>query len=395
MQALLCSKTVKSSSPQRQSVAVGCKWVLTVLILLLVGCRPYPPPPHPDRMNESILEETRVVIPQFFEMYEVAFSPDRSKVAILGFHKAFDDGESYPELITGYAKSETLMILEWPSLAELYRRDVDPADYFFTQVRWSPDGRSFYVIYRQTDVIWFLERVDLATGALTRVPFTQWDYVVAPGGQQIIAWGEIFQDTTRDNMWLEKWHWTNQLFIYDATNLTLLEVVQVPEIDYVSLVYGGDQDNELLIAQCNSHPGLIPEEGRFEGRRSLSISGCDNTLYRFQRDSGNMSTLVGPSLLTHDVTMLGDDVTSYNPQRALLIAKTRCCPTEIVFVDVEAACVVLKLTEWDSPNQVRWYDHEHIFELTWPTRDNRTPEIRLYRIRELVGDNRPSCLLEN
>jgi len=308
-------------------------------------------------MNESILEETRVVIPQFFEMYEVAFSPDRSKVAILGFHKAFDDGESYPELITGYAKSETLMILEWPSLAELYRRDVDPADYFFTQLRWSPDGRSLYVIYRQTDVIWFLERVDLATGALARVPFTQWDYVVAPGGQQIIAWGE--QRDKSDNT---GWRWTNELFIYDATDLTLLEVVEIPEIDLIGMVYTGDQDNELLIAQCSSHPRLLPEEGMIEGRRFLSISGCDNTLYRFRRDSGEVLTLAGPTLLAQDVAELRNYVTDYNPKRGLLLAENYCCPPEVIFVDIEAACIVLKLGEWSGADNLglvymnaRWY----------------------------------------
>lgn len=206
IRTLLYSGTMKSSSLPQQSVAVGREWVLIFFVFLLAGCGTiYPRPSHPDRVNESVLEETRIVIPQFFEMSEVLFSPDRSKVAIIGLHKDFDDGESDPEWMTGGGiVGDTLMILEWPSLAELYRRDVEPADYFFTQVRWSPDGHSLYVIYRQTDVIWFLERVDLATGALVRVPFTQWDYLVASGGQQIIAWGEQQDQERQHRMAMDK-----------------------------------------------------------------------------------------------------------------------------------------------------------------------------------------------
>ena len=72
--------------------------LIFALTLLLIGCSAqFPRGPYREEVSESIVTKKRIPIPQFFEMYDIEFAPDNSKVAIIGFPKEYDDGETEPE----------------------------------------------------------------------------------------------------------------------------------------------------------------------------------------------------------------------------------------------------------------------------------------------------------
>lgn len=238
------------------------QWLFFTLTLLLIGCSAqFPRGPYREEVNESIIGEKRIPIPQFFELYQIGFSADKSKVAIIGVPKEYDDGETEPEFML--LSPSTLIVLEWPSLTELYRYDpAEPGPDGYTDirtVRWSPDGNSVYIIHTQSVEDGhrrerFLARIDLATKKAINIPFEPWDFIVAPDNNTIVAWGDL----AGYRGW--GWLWSNELFVYDARDLTIMETIVVPEIAQIGLVFPDKYPDQLLLietANCRDRHLLI------------------------------------------------------------------------------------------------------------------------------------------
>ena len=354
-------------------------FVLLLAVLLVSACGTvYPRKPQPLQVNENILEVRRFAIPQFFEILEFEFSPDKSKVAVVGSLKEYDSGKLDPEVAPSFP--DTLMVLEWPSLVETYRYDVHhsgESDIFYPH--WAPDGHSVYMVDRLTLDNRMVARVDLPTGKRSAVPFPHLSYAVSPDGQYLVAWARMRLDAEGEVRWV----WTDELFVFDAVELTPVEVIRLPGIQEISQVYTDrSPDRFLIVSSADCHDLLRYPDGTMIDPDPLY---CDNTLYRFSKDSGELSLLlaVGSS----------EDVRMYNIDNGLLI-EANVSPGKLQFMDVNAACLVLEL-DWDWRGTiVQWYDKQFVAEYAGPTFDHRIPEIRLYRIRELVTEGPLPCLAE-
>lgn len=366
----------------------GRQWLFFTLTLLLIGCSAqFPRGPYREEVNESIIGEKRIPIPQFFEIDRIEFSPDKSKVAITGVPKEYDDGETEPEFM--FLPTSTLIVLEWPSLTELYRYDpAEPGPDGYTDVRtvrWSPDGNSVYVIHTQSVEDGrrrerFLARIDFATKKVTNIPFEPWDFIVSPDSNEIVAWG----DYAGNRGW--GWLWSNELFVYDAHDLTIMETIVVPEIAQIGLVFPDKYPDQLLLIAPANCRYLNLNSTNNNSMAVPSVASCDNTAYRFQMDNHGLELLFEDPF--GDVLMF-DRVELYNPERGMLIARDQDDPTIYSFIDVEQKCVVFELSPWS--NYPDWYDDEHVFTRTLPTQENRIPEIRLYRLQELMVESPSSC----
>ena len=352
------------------------------MLLMVVGCGTQLPINSYDSLDPftALVEELRVEIPPFLDIYTYAFSPDQSQVIISGLSRANDDGRSDPQSIDAH---DLLLILDWPSLDEVYRLE-DPEFEQPWQYQWSADRT---LIWASSGGALF--RLSVPTGDMKIFPFRHAGHTPAVSGHQLLAWG---RPETVDYYGQERsvWNPSNEIFIYDGEDLVLQQRLEVSGVGGIGALFPTHEAGTYIlatIADCNDRAVDASSVGLRGYWEAVALYAyCEYEIYRYSPQDQVLERLFALQDGERQYAPL-----RYNAANGLLLA---AAGGDIGLFDTTQACRLLDDHVRAVSNHLEWVDGEHIADVVWPTIEKRTVEIVIYRVPGLDAEQRPPCIKE-
>lgn len=349
-------------------------WILLALMTLpmQVGCVPqqsrmprreYSPP-------SGTVEIAEAIITPFFTIDRYSFSPNGRYLAASGVAKERDNGKD-PEYIF-MSQPTTVMVLEWPSLQQIWRRDLPEDDIYPLAFHWSLNSDSLWMSWYPDGRI---SRVAVPSGETTTLESRHAGMVFSPDGEIMITWGEIGTvkpPGSGGSRILD----AQRLFVYHTSDFSLDEEIAVPVDGVVTTVYWGDEENTvwLLVAPYCSDDIYLGFPYISCGRHSLyHLSLSDETLELYWSD------------FTDDTEGAG----SFNPATNLLLDQDGGLKRYTV-VDLERRCTVYALE--NRFGELIWFDENKFAEMYPATMEERNSLVRIYEVTALTTGEKTPCL---
>lgn len=316
------------------------------------------------------VEITSAVVPHFLAVRRYSFSPDGSYLAATGVALEHDDGGIPEEIVTD--QPATVMVLEWPSLKEVWREDI-PEQYVYPLafswslssdtlwITWFPDGR--------------VTRFAIPTGETTGLEARHAGVVPSPDGNKLVAWG-VVGNAKAPGLGGSTVLNTKRLFIYNTEDLALEKEVSVPVDGAVSQVYWGDDSDTLWLL-------VAPNCGREIYIGFPYVACADHSLYHLSLSDEVLE------LYWAAFTENTEETGAFNSTTNLLLDQDGGL-NRITVVDLERRCTVFQLE--DRFGELVWFDENKFAEMYPATMEERDSLIRVFEITALTTGEKIPCL---